>query len=135
MIDWIAGNWKASFKCLVTHDGVFDNRMMGYATEELWFSEWENGGTPWEHPENFERFNPVDHVADWSLPQLIIHGARDFRIPDEQGLAAFSALQRKGVPSQFLFFPEENHWVLKPQNSVEWYATVLGWMDKWTGNR
>ena len=135
MVNWIAGNWKAPFKCLVTHDGVFDNRMMGYATEELWFSEWENGGTPWEHPENFERFNPVDHVADWSLPQLIIHGARDFRIPDEQGLAAFSALQRKGVPSQFLFFPEENHWVLKPQNSVEWYATVLGWMDKWTGNR
>jgi dipeptidyl aminopeptidase/acylaminoacyl peptidase len=133
MVNWIAGNWKAPFKCLITHDGVFDNRMMGYSTEEMWFSEWENGGLPWEHPESFERFNPVDHVADWSLPQLIIHGGRDFRIPDEQGLAAFGALQRKGVPSEFLFFPEENHWVLKPQNSVEWYATVLGWMDRWTG--
>ncbi|MDB5395414.1 MAG: peptidase [Rhodospirillales bacterium] len=133
MINWIAGNWKAPFKCLVTHDGVFDNRMMAYSTEELWFSEWENGGLPWQHPENFERFNPINHVANWSLPQLIVHGGRDFRIPEEQGLAAFTALQRKGVPSEFLFFPTENHWVLKPQNSVQWYDTVLGWLDKWTG--
>ncbi len=132
MVNWIAGTWKAPFKCLVTHDGVFDNRMMGYSTEELWFSEWENGGLPWEHPEGYEKFNPVDHVADWSVPQLIIHGGRDFRIPDEQGLGAFTALQRKNVPSELLFFPTENHWVLKPQNSVQWYKAVLGWMDKWT---
>jgi acylaminoacyl-peptidase len=132
MVNWIAGNWKEPFKCLVTHDGVFDNRMMGYSTEELWFSEWENGGLPWEHAEGFEKFNPVDHVANWSVPQLIIHGGRDYRIPDEQGLAAFTALQRKGVPSEFLFYPTENHWVLKPQNSVQWYGTVLGWLDRWT---
>jgi acylaminoacyl-peptidase len=133
MVNWIAGNWKEPFKCLIDHDGLFDNRMMAYSTEELWFSEWENGGLPWEHPENYERFNPVDHVANWSVPELVIHGGRDFRIPDEQGIATFTALQRKGVPSQFLFYPQENHWVLKPQNSVEWYATVIDWMRRWTG--
>ena len=133
MVNWIAGNWKEPFKCLVTHDGVFDNRMMGYSTEELWFSEWENGGLPWEHPEGYEKFNPVDHVADWSVPQLIIHGGKDFRIPDEQGLGAFTALQRKGIPSELLFFPMENHWVLKPQNSEQWYDSVLGWLGHWTG--
>jgi acylaminoacyl-peptidase len=132
MVNWIAGNWKEPFKCLVDHDGVFDNRMMGYSTEELWFSEWENGGTPWENPAGYEQFNPVDHVANWSVPELVIHGGRDFRIPDEQGLAAFTALQRKGIPSEFLFFPTENHWVLKPQNSVEWYDTVLAWVGRWT---
>jgi dipeptidyl aminopeptidase/acylaminoacyl peptidase len=133
MVNWIAGNWKDAFKCLVDHDGIFDNRMMAYSTEELWFSEWENGGLPWEHPDGFERFNPADHVADWSVPELVIHGGRDFRIPDEQGLATFTALQRKGVPSEFLFFPSENHWVLKPQNSVQWYDTVLGWLGHWIG--
>jgi dipeptidyl aminopeptidase/acylaminoacyl peptidase len=132
MINWIAGNWKEPFKCLVNHDGLFDNRMMAYSTEELWFSDWEDGGLPWEHPENFERFNPVDHVANWSVPELVIHGGRDFRIPDEQGIGTFTALQQKGVPSQFLFFPQENHWVLKPQNSVQWYGTVIDWLNRWT---
>ncbi|HTJ62931.1 MAG TPA: S9 family peptidase [Alphaproteobacteria bacterium] len=133
MVNWIAGNWKEPFKCLIDHDGLFDNRMMAYSTEELWFSEWENGGLPWEKPENYERFNPVDHVANWSVPELVIHGGRDFRIPDEQGIAAFTALQRKGVPSEFLYFPQENHWVLKPQNSVQWYGAVIDWMRRWTG--
>jgi dipeptidyl aminopeptidase/acylaminoacyl peptidase len=133
MIYWMQGVWNAPWKCLVDHDGVFDNRMMGYATEELWFSEWENGhATPWEKPENYERFNPVNHVADWHVPMLVIHGGHDYRIPLEQGLAAFTALQRKGVPSEFLTFPDENHWVLKPQNSVEWHDTVLGWLKRWT---
>ncbi len=133
MIYWMAGNWSAPWRCLVDHDGVFDNRMMGYSTEELWFSEWENGhATPWEKPENYERFNPIDHVADWHDPMLVIHSAKDFRIPLEQGLAAFTALQRKGVPSEFLTFPDENHWVLKPQNSFLWQNTVLAWLDKWT---
>jgi acylaminoacyl-peptidase len=133
MVNWIAGNWKEPFKCLVDHDGLFDNRMMAYATEELWFSEWENGGLPWENPESYERFNPVDHVANWSVPELVIHGGKDYRIPDDQGIAAFTALQRKGVPSEFLYFPQENHWVLKPQNSVEWYGAVIGWLNRWTG--
>ncbi len=132
MVNWIAGNWNGPWKCLVNHDGVFDNRMMGYSTEELWFSEWENGGTVWSNPDGYEKFNPVDHVADWVKPEMVIQGGRDYRIPLEQGLGTFSALQRKGVPSQFLYFPDENHWVLKPKNSVEWHDAVLAWLDRWT---
>jgi dipeptidyl aminopeptidase/acylaminoacyl peptidase len=136
MINWMAGNWSApgpgAWKCLVSHDGVFDSRMMYYATEELWFGEVENAGTPWENPENFERFNPALHVAAWRVPMLVIHGANDFRIPLEQGLAAFTALQRRGIPSQFLYFPDENHWVLKPQNSLQWHEAVQAWMNQWT---
>ena len=133
MVYWMAGNWSAPFRCLVDHDGVFDNRMMGYATEELWFSEWENGHTtPWENAGNYERFNPVNHVDRWHVPTLVVHSALDFRIPIEQGLAAFTALQRRGVPSELLTFPDENHWVLKPQNSLQWHATVLAWLRRWT---
>ncbi|TWB39716.1 S9 family peptidase [Nitrospirillum pindoramense] len=132
MINWIAGNWNGPWKCLVNHDGVFDNRMMGYSTEELWFSEWENGGKVWENPAGYERFNPANHVDQWTKPQLIIHGGRDFRIPFEQGLGAFTALQRKGVPSKLVYFADENHWVLKPQNSVQWHQEVLGWLNTWT---
>jgi acylaminoacyl-peptidase len=134
MIDWIAGNWPGPWKCLVSHDGVFDNRMMGYATDELWFSEWENGGTPWDHAEDYERFNPIDHVADWKDPILVIHSERDYRIPVDQGIAAFTAAQRRGIPSEFLTFPDENHWVLKPQNSLQWHETVAAWLDRWIGH-
>jgi dipeptidyl aminopeptidase/acylaminoacyl peptidase len=129
MINWIAGNWSDQFKCLVNHDGVFDARMMGYATEELWFDEWEHGGTPYEKPEAYEKFNPVNHVAKWKTPMLVIQGQLDFRIPAEQGLGAFTALQRRGIESQFLYFPDENHWVLKPHNSILWYDTVQAWLD------
>ncbi|WP_313914121.1 S9 family peptidase [Tahibacter sp.] len=132
MVNWIAGNWPQPWKCLVNHDGVFDARMMGYSTEELWFSEWENGGTPYDKPENYEKFNPVNHVAKWKVPMLVIQGGLDFRIPLEQGLATFTALQRRGIESQFLHFPNENHWVLKPHNSVQWHNTVNTWIQRWT---
>ncbi|TDR48398.1 dipeptidyl aminopeptidase/acylaminoacyl peptidase [Tahibacter aquaticus] len=132
MINWIAGNWQQPWKCLVNHDGVFDTRMMGYSTEELWFSEWENGGTPYDKPENYEKFNPVNHVAKWKVPMLVIQGGIDFRIPLEQSLGAFTALQRRGIDSQLLHFPNENHWVLKPQNSVKWHETVNAWLQRWT---
>ncbi len=133
MVYWMAGMWNAPWKCLVDHDGVFDNRLMGYETEELWFSEWENGhATPWEKPQNYDRFNPALHVADWRVPMLVIHSARDYRIPLDQGIAAFTALQRRGIPSEFLTFPDENHWVLKPQNSELWQTTVLAWLNRWT---
>ncbi len=133
MIYWIEGVWGKPWKCLVDHDGVFDNRIMGYATEELWFAEWENGHTtPWQNPQNYERFNPVNHVADWNTPMLVVHSGKDFRIPLEQGLGAFTALQRKNVPSEFLTFPDENHWVLKPHNSEQWQNTVLDWLGRWT---
>ena len=136
MINWIAGNWptpqSGPWRCLISHDGVFDARMMYYATEELWFEEVEQGGTPWQQPQNYERFNPITHVGDWKVPMLIIHSAKDYRIPLSQGLGAFTALQRRGVPSQFLTFPDENHWVLKPRNSLEWHRTVEAWLKKWT---
>ena len=132
MINWIAGHWQQPWKCLVNHDGVFDTRMMGYSTEELWFSEWENGGTPYAKPENYEKFNPANHVAKWKVPMLVIQGGMDFRIPLEQSLGAFTALQRQGIESQLLHFPDENHWVLKPQNSVQWHETVGAWLKRWT---
>ncbi|UCF18397.1 MAG: S9 family peptidase [Gemmatimonadota bacterium] len=131
MVNWIAGNWPDGFRCLVNHDGVFDQRMMYFATEELWFPEWEQGGTYWANPEGFEKQNPARFVANWRTPMLVIHGAQDFRVPLEQGLGAFTVLQRQGIASQFLYFPDENHWVLSPANSVLWHETVLAWLDRW----
>nr|WP_246428982.1 S9 family peptidase [Pseudoxanthomonas broegbernensis] len=138
MINWIAGNWfdeagASPWKCLVNHDGVFDTRSMGYVTEELWFSEWENGGTPYQVPENYEKFNPVNHVAKWRVPMLVVQGEKDYRVPVDQGLSAFTALQRRGIESQLLYFPDENHWVLKPANSVLWHDTVNAWLKKHIG--
>ena len=132
MVYWMAGVWNEPWKCLVDHDGVFDARAMYYDTEELWFEEKENGGTQFDHPENYEKFNPINHVKDWRVPMLVVHSGKDFRIPDTQGLGAFTALQRRGIPSQLLHFPDENHWVLKPQNSVQWHETVNAWLKKWT---
>ncbi|MGA8277163.1 MAG: S9 family peptidase [Rhodanobacteraceae bacterium] len=132
MVYWMAGVWNQPWKCMVDHDGVFDSRMMAFATEELWFDEWEHGGTEWEHPQSYETFNPINHVKDWRAPMLIVHSANDFRIPLEQGLGAFTALQRRGIPSEFLTFPDESHWVSKPHNSVEWHDTVNAWLKRWT---
>ncbi len=131
MVNWIAGNWNGPWKCLVNHDGIFDTRFMGYSTEELWFSEWENGGTPWTPGTTYEKFNPALFVQNWSKPELVIHGGRDYRVPLEEGIATFTALRRKGIDSKFLYFPEENHWVLKPQNTVQWHDEVLGWLKKY----
>ena len=134
MVNWIAGNWSEPFRCLVNHDGVFDKRMMAYSTEELWFTEWEAPGAAYEKPENFEKHNPVNHVAKWSKPMLVVHGQLDYRIPVEQGIGAFTALRRRGVPAKFLYFPDENHWVLKPQNSILWHDTVNAWLKRWTAS-
>jgi dipeptidyl aminopeptidase/acylaminoacyl peptidase len=131
MTNWIAGHWPDRFRCLVTHDGIFDQRMMYYATEELWFPEWEQGGPYWQNPEGHEAFNPALAVERWKTPMLVVHGGLDYRIPVTQGLAAFTALQRRGIPSRFLYFPDENHWVLKPANSILWHDTVLSWLDRW----
>ncbi|WP_348817606.1 S9 family peptidase [Fontimonas sp. SYSU GA230001] len=134
MINWIAGNWPDAFKALVNHDGIFDNRSMYYSTEELWFDEWEHGGPQFLNPANYEKHNPANHVAQWKTPMLVIHGEKDYRVPPEQGIATFTALQRRGIPSQLLIFPDENHWVLKPQNSVQWHETVGAWLKRWIGN-
>ncbi|MHC5012791.1 MAG: dipeptidyl-peptidase 5, partial [Planctomycetota bacterium] len=134
MINWIAGNWPDRFKCLVNHDGVFDMRSMYYSTEELWFPEWEHGGPYYANPDGHEKHNPVLHVAKWKTPMLVIHGQEDHRVPLEQGLSAFNALQRRGIPSRLLYFPDENHWVLRPNNSIQWHDAVIGWLNEWTGN-
>ncbi len=128
MINWIAGNWPDRFKCLVNHDGLFDNRSMYYSTEELWFPEWEHGGPYYENPQGHERFNPANLVAQWRTPMLVIHSEQDFRVPLSQGIATFTALQRRGIPSRLLTFPDENHWVLKPANSLQWHRTVFDWL-------
>ena len=131
MMNWIAGNWPDGFKCLVNHDGVFDTRGMAYSTEEQWFTDWENGGPYFAVPEQHERFNPVHHVNKWKTPMLVIQGDLDFRIPTAQALSTFTALQRRGIDSKLLVFPDENHWVLKPANSVLWHNTVIGWLDQY----
>jgi dipeptidyl aminopeptidase/acylaminoacyl peptidase len=132
MINWIAWNWPDRFRCLVNHDGLFDKRFSYYDTEELWFPEREMKGTPWENPDSYDRWDPANHVDKWQTPLLVIHGALDYRVPYAQGLAAFTAAQRRGVPSRLLFFPDENHWVLKPHNSIQWHEEVLAWLDRWT---
>jgi len=132
MINWIQGKTDR-FAALVCHDGNLDETMAYYDTEELWFPEWEHGGTPWENPEGYSKHSPIQHVGKWQTPELVIHGALDYRVVDTQGLATFNALQRRGVPSQLLYYPDENHWVLKPVNSIQWHDVVLAWMDRWTG--
>ena len=130
MVNWIAGNWPDRFDCLVNHDGIFDLRMMYYTTEELWFPEWEHGGPYFEAPNQHERHNPVAFVSNWQTPMLVIHGARDYRVPDTQGIAAFTALQRRGVESELLHYEHENHWVLTPANSVQWHESVFAWLER-----
>jgi len=131
MINWIAGNWPDRFRCLVNHDGNLDERMAYFDTEELWFPEWDHGGTPWTSPENYEKQNPVNFVKNWKTPMLVIHGAKDFRVVDTQGFSTFTVLQRLGIPSKLLYFPDESHWVLKPHNSILWHDTVIGWLNRW----
>ena len=130
MINWINGHTNR-FKCLVNHDGGFDEFANYFTTEELWFPEWEFQGVPWEKPELYEKFSPSRYVGKWQTPTLVIHGANDFRLVDAEGIATFTALQRRGIPSQFLYFPDENHWILKAKNSIVWHDTILAWLDQW----
>ncbi|MEM6585326.1 MAG: S9 family peptidase [Pseudomonadota bacterium] len=131
MINWIAGNWPNRFDCLVQHDGLFDMRSFYYSTEELWFPRWDFGGSYAEQAEVYERWNPVNHVDEWKTPMLVITGEKDFRVPYTQGLQSFTALQERGIPSQLLVFPDENHWVLGAKNSLQWHDTVFAWLDRW----
>jgi dipeptidyl aminopeptidase/acylaminoacyl peptidase len=133
MINWINGHTDR-FKCLVNHDGGFDEFSNYFSTEELWFPEWEFRGTPWQNPELYDKFSTGRYVANWKTPTLVIHGAKDYRLVDTEGIATFTALQRRGVPSQLLYFPDENHWVLKPKNSILWHETILAWLERWLRN-
>ncbi len=132
MINWIAGNWPDRFRCLINHDGNLDERLAYFNTEELWFPEWDHRGTPWDNPQGYQKHNPIDYVKNWKTPMLVIHGALDFRVVETQGMSTFTALQRRGIPSKLLYFPDENHWVLQPANGILWHDTVLSWMDRWT---
>jgi dipeptidyl aminopeptidase/acylaminoacyl peptidase len=131
MINWMAGQWPDRFRAFVCHDGNLDERFAYYDTEELWFPEWDHMGTPWENPEGYSKHNPIEHVGKWKTPMLVIHGGQDFRVVETQGFATFNLLQRRGIPSKFLYFPNENHWVLKPANSIQWHNEVLAWIDRW----
>lgn len=130
LADWIAGH-TGRFRCLVSHAGPFDLRSEYGGTEELWFPEWEFGGRPWDRPEVYLRFSPSTYVKNFRTPTLVIDGELDYRVPATEGMQMFTALQRMKVPSEFLYFPDEGHWILKPQNAALWYRTVMGWWDRW----
>ena len=130
MIDWLLGH-TSRFKAMVSHDGVFDLRSMAGSTEELWFPMWEFKGMPWDNPEMYERWSPSNFVKEFKTPTLVIHGEEDYRVPLDQGLQLYTALQMQKVPSKLLVFPDEGHWVLKPQNSLLWHRQVLDWIGQW----
>jgi len=127
MVNWIAGH-SDRFKALISHAGVFDLVSEHVTTEELWFPEWEFGGPPWDKPEHYQKHSPSYHVAKFKTPTLVIHGALDFRVPDAQGLGMFTALQRMGVPSRYLYFPDEGHWIVKPANRIVWWREMHRWL-------
>ncbi len=131
MIDWMLGHTQR-FKALVSHAGVYDLRSEFGATEELWFPLWEFSGTPWDNPDTYSKWSPSYFVKDFHTPTLVIHGELDFRVPYTQGLQLYTALQLQKVPSKLLLYPDEGHWVLKPQNTVLWYNTFLEWVGEWT---
>ncbi|MCD6497163.1 MAG: S9 family peptidase [Deltaproteobacteria bacterium] len=136
MIAWIGGHTKR-FKCLVTHDGVYDLTSMYGGTEELWFPEWEFRGTPWGRTRRsqYQRWSPNNYVQHWVTPTLIIHGQQDFRVPVTQGMELFTALQRRGVPSRFLYYPDEYHFVTKPKNRLLWWSVVHNWLGRYLRHR
>lgn len=131
MVNWLLGHTD-KFKAFVSHAGVYDLRSMGGETEELWFTTWEFKGFPWQTPDIHERWSPSNFAGGFRTPTLVIHGELDFRVPYGQGLQLFTALQAQKVPSKLLIYPDEGHWILKPQNSELWYRTFLDWVTEWT---
>ncbi len=129
MINWIEGHTDR-FNALVCHDGVYDLISMYGSTEELWFPEWEFGGTPWDNPELYNKWSPSNYVKNFKTPMLVIHGAHDYRVPETQAFELFTALQRRGVQSKLLYFPDETHFVTKPQNSKLWWTTIFEWFGR-----
>lgn len=131
MVDWMLGHTQR-FKAFVSHAGVYDLRSMAGETEELWFVNWEFRGMPWDNPASYDQWSPSAHVNEFRTPTLVTHGELDYRVPLGQGLQLFTALQLKKVPSKLMVFPDEGHWILKPQNSAMWYREVLDWLGQWT---
>ena len=132
-VNWLAGNHSKRFKAFISHCGIFHSEMEYYTTEEMFFDEWEMGGAPWDKANRVAQasfsHSPHEYVANWDTPIMIIHGGRDFRIPYTQGMAAFDAARMRGVEARFLFFPDESHWVLKPQNGLLWQREFFRWLD------
>ncbi len=131
MINWVLGHTDR-FKCLVSHDGMFNAESAWGTTEELWFNDWEFKGTPYDNRAMYQKWSPHQYAKNFKTPTLVIHGQRDYRLDVSEGLQLFTTLQMEGVPSKMLYFPDEGHWVLKPQNSNLWYETVNDWVDQWT---
>lgn len=134
MIDWLASHAKGRFRALVSHAGVYDLTSMYGSTEELWFPEHDYNGTPWTNPAVYQKLSPHTYAADFGTfktPTLVICGEQDYRVPYTQSLEFYTALQRQEVPSRLVVFPDEGHWILKPQNSMAWYGEVLGWLGKY----
>jgi dipeptidyl aminopeptidase/acylaminoacyl peptidase len=129
MMNWILGHTDR-FKCIVSHDGIFNPASAYGTTEELWFNEWEFGGTPYKNPELYKKWSPMEFAQNFKTPTLVIHGQQDFRLDVSEGFQLFTALQRQGVKSKMLYFPDEFHFVAKPLNSELWYKTVLDWIDE-----
>jgi dipeptidyl aminopeptidase/acylaminoacyl peptidase len=127
-VNWIMGQTNR-FKCIVSHDGMFNTESAWGTTEELWFNEWEFKGTPWTNRELYRKWSPHLNAAKFKTPTLVVHGQLDYRLDVSEGFQLFNTLQRLGVESKMLYFPDEGHWVLKPQNSQLWYKTVNGWVD------
>jgi dipeptidyl aminopeptidase/acylaminoacyl peptidase len=128
MILWMAGHTDR-FKVLVDHDGVFNPVSMAGSTEELWFTDWEFGGTPYANRALYEKWSPLNHVSAWKTPILVVHGQLDYRVDLSEGYQAFTAAKRMGVDAKFLYFPDEGHWVLRPRNRRIWWSTVLDWLE------
>ncbi len=132
MMNWIAGNWPTGFKCLVNHAGLFDMPSFHQSTEELWFAEHEMGGPFWAKDADYNKFNPSDFVENWQTPMLVTQGLKDYRVPYAQSLGAFTTLQRKGIDSRLVVYPDENHWIRNADNLKHWYEQVFTWMAKHT---
>jgi dipeptidyl aminopeptidase/acylaminoacyl peptidase len=131
MMNWFQGN-TTKFKTLITHCSVYNFESMYATTDELWFDEWEHGGPPWEpNPESYKKHSPHKYAKNFKTPMLIIHNDLDFRCPVSEGHQLFTTLQRLGVPSKFINFPDEGHWVLKPKNSEFWHKEVFAWLAKY----
>ena len=131
MVNWMLGHTDR-FKAFVSHAGVFDLRSKSLETEELWFPLWEFKGMPWDDPEMYAKWSPSNFVKNFKTPTLVIHGEQDYRVVYGQGLQLFTALQMQKVPSKLLVYPDEGHWILKPQNSILWYNTFIDWVTEWT---
>jgi dipeptidyl aminopeptidase/acylaminoacyl peptidase len=134
MANWILGHTDR-FKCIVSHDGMFNAESAWGSTEELWFNNWEFKGTPYDNRAMYEKWSPHQYAKNFKTPTLVIHGQRDYRLDVSEGLQLFTTLQMEGVPSKLLYFPDEGHWVLKPQNSQLWYKTVNDWVDRWINDQ